>query len=43
MQWAVGSGLIEGSADHGSITLNPGDSATRAQTAQILMRFTKNF
>lgn len=43
MQWAVGSGLIEGSADHGSITLNPVDSATRAQTAQILMRFTKNF
>ncbi|MCD8374855.1 MAG: S-layer homology domain-containing protein [Oscillospiraceae bacterium] len=36
LQWAVGAGLIEGTA---TATLAPQQSATRAQVAAILMRF----
>ena len=36
MQWAVGSGLIQGRADK---TLDPAGNATRAQVAAILTRF----
>ena len=36
MRWAVGAGLIKGNA---SGMLAPGDGVTRAETAQILMRF----
>ena len=38
VKWAVGNGLISG-MENG--TLAPGESATRAQTAAILMRFCK--
>ena len=36
MQWAVGSGLLTGRTDS---TLNPRDSATRAEIATIMMRY----
>ncbi|MBR1495933.1 MAG: S-layer homology domain-containing protein, partial [Acidaminococcaceae bacterium] len=36
MQWAVGSGLISGRT---SSTLNPKDTATRAEIATIMMRY----
>ncbi|MCC8156697.1 MAG: S-layer homology domain-containing protein [Oscillospiraceae bacterium] len=39
LQWAVGSGLIEGT---GTATLSPQGSATRAQAAAILTRFIEN-
>ena len=39
MQWANAEGLITGVT---STTLNPKDSATRAQVATILMRFVEN-
>ena len=38
MQWAVGSGLIQGSGN----ALTPKANATRAQIAAILMRFAQN-
>lgn len=38
MQWAVGSGIINGTSDS---TLSPNGNATRAQVAVILMRFCK--
>jgi uncharacterized repeat protein (TIGR02543 family) len=40
MKWAVGEGLIAGTA---KTTLEPGGNATRAQVAMILMRFAKSF
>ncbi len=39
MQWAVGSGLIQGTEENGKILLNPQGNSTRAQVAVILMRF----
>lgn len=39
MNWAVSCGLITGSAQNGSISLLPQQSATRAQIAQILTRW----
>ena len=36
VSWAVGEGLLKGGADG---RLDPGDGVTRAETAQILMRF----
>ncbi|MCI8719983.1 MAG: S-layer homology domain-containing protein [Oscillospiraceae bacterium] len=36
VSWAVGEGLLRGSSDG---RLNPDNSVTRAETAQILMRF----
>ena len=36
MQWAVGSGAVGGRTD---ITLNPKDTATRAEIAAIVMRY----
>ena len=38
MQWAVGSGLIQGSNN----ALTPQANASRAQIATILMRFAQN-
>lgn len=37
--WAVGSGLIKGSLDRGSLYLNPLSTATRAEAATMLVRF----
>ena len=40
MSWAVGNGLIKGNAhDNGTDYLDPNGSATRAQTATIIMRY----
>ena len=40
MSWAVGNGLIQGNAhDNGTDYLDPNGSATRAQTATIIMRY----
>lgn len=39
MQWAVGSGLIEGVKSGNTVTLSPQDSSTRAQIAQMLYNF----
>ena len=40
MSWAVGNGLIVGNAhDNGLDYLDPNGSATRAQTATIIMRY----
>lgn len=38
MQWAVGSGAVTGKT---ASTLNPGDEATRAEIATIMMRYCK--
>lgn len=40
LRWAVGQGLIEGMT---TTTLNPKESATRAQLATLLMRFMENY
>ena len=39
MQWAVGSGLVNGKT---ATTLNPQDSAARAEIATIIMRYCEN-
>ena len=40
MSWAVGNGLIKGNGhDNGLDYLDPNDSATRAQTATLIMRY----
>lgn len=39
MQWAVARGLVSGSSEGGKLYLIPGNSASRAQVAAILMRF----
>ena len=39
MSWAVGNGLIKGNAHDGLDYLDPNGSATRAQTATIIMRY----
>lgn len=41
MSWAVAAGLISGVGDNGVSYLQPKSSATRAQTATILMRYCK--
>lgn len=44
LSWAVGVGLISGNKDAatGIVYLDPKGNATRAQVAQILMKFTQN-
>ena len=42
MQWACGSGMIQGIADGNQMNLAPQGNATRAQAAAILQRFGKN-
>ena len=42
MQWACGSGLIQGIADGNHMNLAPQGNATRAQAAAILQRFCEN-
>lgn len=39
MEWAVGAGVLKGSDNGGVLSLNPTGTATRAETAQILMNF----
>lgn len=39
MKWAVSAGVLSGSEVNGSMVLDPTGTATRAQTAQILMNF----
>ncbi len=39
LSWAVTSGIIGGSADHGQLYLLPQTTATRSQVAAILMRY----
>ncbi len=38
LKWAVGEGLISGSAEHGKLYAQPLEGATRAQVAAILVR-----
>ncbi len=42
MQWACGSGMIQGIADGNQMNLAPQGNATRAQAAAILQRFCEN-
>ncbi len=42
MQWAVGTGLVQGVAKGEQVLLLPKGTATRAQTAEIIMRFMNN-
>ena len=42
MQWACGSGMIQGIADGDEMNLEPQGSATRAQSAAILQRCCEN-
>ena len=42
MQWACGSGMIQGIADGSTMNLVPQGNATRAQAAAILQRFVEN-
>ncbi|MBQ8276498.1 MAG: S-layer homology domain-containing protein, partial [Clostridia bacterium] len=42
MQWACGSGMIQGIADGNMMNLAPQGNATRAQAAAILQRFCEN-
>lgn len=39
MKWAVSAGVLSGSEVNGAMVLDPTGTATRAQTAQILMNF----
>ena len=39
MRWVCGSGLMTGTQRDGGMALAPRDTATRAQTATLLMRF----
>lgn len=39
MQWACGSGMVEGKQDGNGLRLDPRGSTTRAQTATMMMRF----
>ena len=43
MRWACGSGLMTGTQRDGGMALAPRDTATRAQTATLLMRFQSAF
>ena len=42
MQWACGSGMIQGIADGSTMNLQPQGNATRAQAAAILQRYVEN-
>ena len=42
LSWAVGEGIISGTAEGGRTILKPQGNATRAQVASILMRFIRN-
>ena len=42
MQWACGSGMIQGIADGSTMNLAPQGNATRAQAAAILQRYCEN-
>ena len=42
-QWAVAEGMISGKGVNGTVYLQPQGSATRAESATILMRFCKTF
>jgi len=42
LQWACGSGVIQGIADGSTVNLQPQGNASRAQTAAILQRFCEN-
>jgi len=42
MQWACGSGMIQGIADGSTMNLVPQGNATRAQAAAILQRYCEN-
>ena len=42
MQWACGSGMIQGIADGSAMNLEPQGNATRAQAAAILQRYCEN-
>ena len=42
MQWACGSGMIQGIAEDKALNLQPQGYATRAQSAAILQRFCEN-
>ncbi|MBE6951924.1 MAG: hypothetical protein E7452_00005, partial [Ruminococcaceae bacterium] len=42
MQWACGSGMIQGIADGSTMNLAPQGNATRAQAAAILQRYVEN-
>lgn len=39
VKWAVGVGILSGSADNGTVVLRPQDTATRAQAAKMLQVF----
>ena len=43
MAWAVGEGLITGAVSNGVTTLNPWNTATRAQFATIISRYQQMF
>lgn len=43
MQWACGSGMVNGIAQKGGMLLAPRDTTTRAQTATLLTRFQSAF
>jgi len=43
MQWACGTGLIQGISDDSTVNLQPRGSATRAQAAAIFCRFIEKF
>ena len=40
--WACDEGLLEGKENGGKLTLAPTDTATRAQTANIIYRYIEN-
>lgn len=41
MQWACGSGIVNGIEKDGKLVLAPADSSTRAVVATMLWRFSK--
>ena len=43
MQWAIASGIITGSSDGSTVTLQPGANALRSQIAAILQRFCEKY
>jgi len=43
MQWACGSGMVNGIAQDGGMLLAPKDTTTRAQIATLMMRFQSAF
>ncbi len=43
MAWACGAGIIQGTASGGTVRLDPGGTATRAQLATVILRFRNQF